>query len=119
MARSLTVRCKNRSLARRGAATVEFAIIVPFLIALTLGMIEVTHVAQTKNCLTDAARSSCRLAIQPGSSNQAVTDNINTILSANGIASANATITILVNGASANVSTAAKYDQISVKIQLP
>jgi Flp pilus assembly protein TadG len=104
---------------RRGSAVVEFAVIAPFLVAVTMGMMEVTRAVQVKNYLTDAARSGCRKAIQPGSSNSVVTDNINTILTANGITSSDATITILVAGQSVDVSTADKYDQISVRVSLP
>src|SRR4051794_4079693 len=97
---------------RRGTAAVEFAVIAPVLIIFFLGMIEVTRAIQVKNCLTDIARSSCRVAIKSGSSTQNVKDNINTILSANGINTSYATISILVNGNNVDANTAKKYDQI-------
>lgn len=105
--------------AQRGSAAVEFAIIAPFLVVIILGMIEVTRVIQVKNYLTDTARSGCRIAIQPGNTTQNVKDNSNTILNENGLDSAYATITVLVNNNNVDVSTAQKYDQISVKISLP
>jgi Flp pilus assembly protein TadG len=104
---------------RRGTAAVEFAVIAPVLIIFLLGMFEITRAIQVKNYLTDAARSSVRVAIQPGNSNSAVTTSVNTALSANGITPANATITILVNGSAVDVNTAKKYDQISVKVSVP
>lgn len=104
---------------RPGTATVEFAIIAPILVTLTMGMMEVTRVAQVKNYLTDTARSGCRLAIESGSTNSSVTSTINAILTANGIDSSKATVTVQVNGVTADASTARKYDQVSVKIQLP
>ena len=73
----------KRPRSRRGAAVVEFAVIAPFLVAIMLGMFEVTRALQVKNYLTDAARSGCRIAIQPGSTTQSVTDNINTVLANN------------------------------------
>lgn len=104
---------------RPAAAVVEFAVIVPLLVAVLLGFVEVTRAVQVKNQLTDMARSGCRLAIQPGSTNQSVTANIKTILTNNGIDSTAATITILVNNNSVDVSTASQFDQISVKIAVP
>jgi Flp pilus assembly protein TadG len=105
--------------ARQGGAAVEFAVIAPVLVILLLGMFEVTRAIQVKNYLTDAARSSSRVAIQPGSDNASVQNHINTVLTANGISTSYATITILVNGKVVDVNTAVKYDQISVKIGVP
>ncbi len=93
--------------------------IAPVLVILVLGMFEVTRAVQVKNYLTDAARSSCRIAIQPGKSTQNVTDNITTVLTGDGINASYATATILVNGQNVDVNTAKKYDQISVKISIP
>jgi|ERR1043165_2445014 Flp pilus assembly protein TadG len=104
---------------RRGTAAIEFAIIAPILSLLMLGMLEVTRAIQVKNYLTDAARSGCRVAIQPGNNTQKVTDNINAILSADGIDTTKVTTTILVNGNNVDVSTALKYDTISVKVAVP
>ena len=105
--------------ARCGSAAVEFAIIAPILALLLLGIFEVTRAVQVKNYLTDAARSSCRIAIQSGKNNQNVTDNISAILAADGVNAAYATSTILVNGQNVDVNTAKKYDQIAVKISIP
>lgn len=111
--------CSPNRLARRGAAAVEFAVIAPFLVAIMLGMIEVTRAIQVKNYLTDTARSGCRLAVKSGSTTQAVKDNINTVLTSNGLDSSYATISVLVNNKDVDLSTANQYDQISVKISLP
>src|SRR5262245_436502 len=110
----------SRSLgSRRGGAAVEFAIIVPILAALMLGMIEVTRAVQVKNVLTDTARSSCRTGIQPGTTTQTIKDNVNTILTANGINPSLATISVLVNNQNVEAAAAKKYDTLSVKIALP
>jgi hypothetical protein len=118
-ARSQAGRNPPKQQARRGSAAVEFAVIAPILAALLLGIFEVTRAVQVKNYLTDAARSSCRIAIQPGNNTHNVTDNISAILAADGINAAYATSTLLVNGQNVDVNTAKKYDQISVKISIP
>jgi Flp pilus assembly protein TadG len=105
--------------ARHGAAVVEFAVIAPFLTMIALGMIEVTRAIQVKDVLTDAVRSSCRLAILPGSDNAAVTSNINTLLNNAGIPPDYATITIQVNGQTADVKTAVQGDKVAVQLSVP
>ncbi len=104
---------------RTGTATVEFAVIAPFLVALLLGTVEVTRAIQVKNYLTDTARSGGRLAIQPGTSNADITSNINSILTNDGINSADATITVQVNGATTDARNAIRGDKISLKISVP
>lgn len=105
--------------ARFGSAAVEFAVIVPFLVLVSMAMIEVTRGVQVKNTLTDAARSGCRLAIQPGTTNAAVVSNINQLMTNAGIAASLVTITIQVNGKTVDVGTAVQGDQISVMVAVP
>jgi len=104
---------------RTGTATVELAVLAPLLVTLVLGTVEITRAIQVKTYLTDTARSGCRLGIQPGKTTKNVTDNINTILTANGIDSSYATVTVLVNGKSVDVSTGVRGDQVSVRIGVP
>lgn len=104
---------------RIGTATVEFAVIAPILVALMLGMVEVTRAIQVKNFLTDTARSGCRYGVQPGISTQNIKDNINSILTNDGISASDATITVQVNGATADASTANRGDRLTVKVQVP
>jgi Flp pilus assembly protein TadG len=99
-------------------AVVEFAVVAPFLVLLGAGVIEVTRAVQVKQNLTDAARSGCRLAIQPGSSNATVQSTMTAVLTANGI-TATVTPAITVNGKSVDVNTAVQGDQISIKLSVP
>src|SRR5579884_2357217 len=114
-------RClKIRPAPRRGTAAVELAIVATFLLVpAAYGIMEVTRAIQVKDALTDAARSACRVAVQPGAANSNVTANITAVLAANGIAASLATPTILVNGNAVDVSTAKQGDKISVKVALP
>ncbi len=47
---------------RRGAVAVEFAFVAPVLLAITLGMVEVTRVYDTQYLLQSAAREGARFA---------------------------------------------------------
>jgi Flp pilus assembly protein TadG len=104
---------------RRGVAVVEFAIVAPFLVVITMGMIELTRALQVKHVLADAVRSSTRLAILPGATDSAVQQNAKDVLKENGLDPSSATFAIQVNDKTANVSTAKQYDKISVKIAIP
>jgi Flp pilus assembly protein TadG len=104
---------------RRATAAVEFAVVLPFLATLILGTFELSRAILVKEIVEDAARRGCRSAIQPNSTNSSVTTEINNILSDHGISTGSASITILVNGASADVSTANRQDEISVKVGVP
>lgn len=53
---------------RRGAAVVEFALVSPLLIMLTMGLMEIGRVVMVKQLLINASREGARLAILPGSS---------------------------------------------------
>ena len=104
---------------RIGTATVEFAVVAPILRVLMLGMVEVTRAIQVKNFLTDTARSGCRYGVQPGITTSKINSNMNSILANDGINPSDATITVQVNGATADASTAERGDRITVKVVVP
>ena len=52
--------CRTR---RRGAAIVEFAVILPLLITLLFGIIEFGHLFHVRLTTQQAAREGCRLAV--------------------------------------------------------
>jgi Flp pilus assembly protein TadG len=108
---------------RRGLAVVEFAVIAPLLVFLTLGAIELARGLMVKAVLSDAARKGCRTAVLPvgpsSGTNAAIQSDINAVLNANSITSSYATVTILVNGKAVDASTAQIGDQISVKLSVP
>src|SRR5271166_4534580 len=82
---------------RRGAAVAEFAVIAPVLVIFILGSFELTRGLWAKQTLSDAARRACRTGTQPNTNNATIIQDVNSILTANNINSATATITILVN----------------------
>ena len=53
---------KNRQPSRRGAVTVEFAILAPVLLTLVVGVIESARLYETQSLLSTAAREGARLA---------------------------------------------------------
>lgn len=104
---------------RSGLAAAEFALVLPFLVFLAIGMIEMGRGLQVKEILSDAARKGCRTGIQPLATNTTVSADVNNVLTDNNITASDATITIQVNGVTANVNTAKQNDKISVKVSIP
>ena len=51
---------------RRGAAVVEFAVVVPLLLAMVLGIIEVGRLVMVQQILTNGSREGARIAIEDG-----------------------------------------------------
>jgi Flp pilus assembly protein TadG len=94
-------------------------VLAPFLAMLMLGTFELTRGIMVKQLLNDAARKACRTGIQPQKANTDVIAEVNNILSDNGVPAADATITIQVNGATVDCSTAKQNDKVSVKVAIP
>jgi Flp pilus assembly protein TadG len=102
---------------RRAVAAVELAVVLPFIITLILGMVEIGHGLSVKESLSDAAQKACRTAVQPGKSTaqaQAEVDNIMQDLGITGY-----TTTILLNGQQVEIQNAQHNDQISIKVSVP
>lgn len=104
---------------RPGLAVVEFAVIAPFLVFLSVGLIEMARGYQVKEVLTDAVRRGGRNAAIPSTSNSTIQSDISSVLTKNGITASDATVTITVNGSNVNASTAKTGDKIAVKVSIP
>lgn len=115
------LRQRRRSLARRrrGGALLEFALVVPVLISLLLGMLEVGRGYMALNSLTTAAREGARTAVLPNGDNTKAMAAVTSSLTSQGIPTANASTTIKVNGSVANASTAVTGNSVSVTVSVP
>ena len=76
------MRLGNRNVRRRGAAAVEFAFCLPFLVTILLGIIEMGRLMMVKEILVNCARDGARTAAvtkfvdSSGNFNQANVDAI-------------------------------------------
>lgn len=107
---------KRTTACRPGTAAVEFAVILPFVMVLFLGIIEFGRVLMVQQILTNAAREGCRYAVLPGGTISSSRDVVTTYLS-------NANITLSSPSTQVTVSpdptTAAKGASITVNVTLP
>jgi Flp pilus assembly protein TadG len=108
----------KRSSGRKAGATVEFAVVAPVLTLIVVGAVEFGAALMGRMTLDDAARQACRGAILPTGSNAQVAGDVASVLQAHNI-SDTATITVQVNGVTADASTAQQNDSISVQVGLP
>ena len=102
---------------RRGVAAVEFAVVASLLFVLILGIIELGRAMMVLEVLNNAARNGARVGVLSGSTNDLVTKAVNDTLSGSTVSGH--TTTILVNGSSGSVSSAASGDAITVAVNVP
>jgi len=74
-------RQRHRGENRRGAAAVEFALIVPVMLVFTFGLIEISRISMFKESLTQASREGARFGIRPGATVSEVESQVNSELS--------------------------------------
>jgi Flp pilus assembly protein TadG len=75
---------KARSDRRRGVAAVEFALIAPFFLLITLGMVELGRAMMVKTALSDAACKGCRAGILNQNGNASITAAVTSLMQGNG-----------------------------------
>lgn len=61
---------------RTGSAVVEFAVVAPLMLSLTLGMMEVSRMVMVKQLMVNATREGARLAVLPGTTAQEVLNKV-------------------------------------------
>jgi hypothetical protein len=92
----------RRPKSRDGAVAVELAIVAPVLLAMTLGMVELTAIFDVQNLLETAAREGARFAtldkeglLKPGeTTNSKLLKDVKTFLISNGIDSQDVTVAV-------------------------
>ena len=97
---------------RRGAAVVEFALVVPIFILLVFGMIEFGRAVMVQQVLVNATREGARQAVLDGSTMAEVQDRIDVYLAASSINGATTTV-------APDPQTAAFGQPITVTISVP
>jgi Flp pilus assembly protein TadG len=102
---SLVTSCRRKpsTHSRRGAVAVEFACVAPVLLAVTVGMLELSRVYTVQNTLETAAREGARFAsldrtgmlMNGQTANQKLINDVKNFLAATGIAKADITVQVV------------------------
>ncbi|MBA4018894.1 MAG: pilus assembly protein TadE [Pirellula sp.] len=77
---------------RRGTAAVEFAVCLPLLVSLVLGVIETSNAVFVQQAITSAAYEAANVASATGGTSTAATSRANSVLTSLGINSATVAI---------------------------
>ncbi len=105
---------------RAGIATVELAVVLPLLVTMLVGLLEVARVITVKLVVADAAREGGRLASTGRFTNSQVQQFTISYLASAGFATQNAVVTISnVTNPGTDVSAAAQLDEIQVTVSIP
>jgi len=96
---------------------VEFAVIAPVFFVFVLGFIEVGRGFMIQHLMTNAARQGCRVAVIEGKSTADVNNAVYAVLNGQGVSGD--TVTVQVNDAAGNASSANVGDEISVTVAIP
>jgi Flp pilus assembly protein TadG len=112
--------------ARRGAAMVEMAIVLPIFVLVSLGVVEFGRALMVANMVTNSAREGARMAVLDGSTNtevtKAVTDFLTSTLNVKG---GDVTVGITITPAAGNpnpnnqCASAKARDLIAINVQVP
>jgi Flp pilus assembly protein TadG len=97
----------------RGAAAVEFALILPVIVLLLFGIIEMGRAWNVRQTLTDAVREGARVAVvnnemNPGILNTLVVNTVRGSVARAGLAAADPPLTITLTGVGAGPETPAE-----------
>jgi Flp pilus assembly protein TadG len=114
---------------RSGIASAEFALLVPFLVMIVMGMLELGRAMMVKTILSDAAHKACRTGIKRDKGNSDITSEAINVMQDNGFGSSKfnpnslGTITITVtdpNGVVLSDSLDAPSESVvSVQVSIP
>jgi Flp pilus assembly protein TadG len=111
--RKLERPCRSYRKIRLGAATVEFAVVVPVFFILVFGMIEFGRMVMVQQVLTNASREGARQAVLDGATTAEVTSSVTSYLTSGSISGA--TIAVSPNPPS----NAAFGDPVTVTVSVP
>lgn len=99
---------------RRGAALVEFAIVLPLILIFLIALIEIGRGLMTTSLLTEAARAGCRAGVLPAATNSQVNAAVTGKTKNLGFTAP--TVKIFVKGKEGDVTTATTGDEVRVQV---
>jgi Flp pilus assembly protein TadG len=109
---------RQKSKTRKGVATVELAVVLPVLLALVFGSIEVCQRLYTKQSVVIAAYESCRVASRQVSGTAAAQNRCEELLAQQNIRGATVQIRDITHGQD-TLDSVTTGDEIRVRITVP
>ena len=124
----MLIKAGSRTRVRRGAAAVECALVLPFLMLVVLGIIECGQVMTAQEVITNSAREGARLASLGGSTigtststgANEVNNRVRGYLDSGGVASSTATISVTdLDATITDLPQSNTGDRIQVSVSVP
>lgn len=103
---------RSRATCRRGAAMVEFALVLPVFLLIVFGIIEIGRGVMVQQIITNGAREGARRAVVPGATDAKVEQVLDNYLSGTSVSGFTRTI-------SPSLSDAKPGDPITISISVP
>jgi Flp pilus assembly protein TadG len=104
---------------RRGVAAVEFAVLLPVIFTLLLGLWEVGRMVEAQQLLTNAAREGGRQASTGQYSNAQIQTIVTQYLAVAGLNTANVQVTVADTTSGGDVGNASYLDKLTVTVSIP
>jgi Flp pilus assembly protein TadG len=101
----LLARLRDLHREQGGQALVEFAMVMPVLLAFFVGIVEVGQAWRSQQVLTHAVREGTRLAIVPTSTTQQVADRVKRTLAQGGLDTTRAQMSLAIRGGTGTLDT--------------
>jgi hypothetical protein len=103
LGRTPTDKSRHSSAIRRGAVAVEFAAVAPLLLAIVVGLLELSRVYSVQNTLETAAREGARFAsldrtgmlLEGQTANDKLVDDVKNFLASSGLHKEDITVTVV------------------------
>lgn len=100
---------------RSGVSTVEFALVLPLLLLLTLGAIRYGHLFLKAQQITNAARHGARTAVRPDASAAGVLGAVDNLMTVAGMGESNYNVTLT----PADITASQMGESVTVQITVP
>lgn len=98
-----------------GLSTVEFALVLPLLLLLTLGAIRYGHLFLKAQQITNAARHGARTAVRPDASSDSVLGAVDSLMTVAGMGASNYEVTLT----PADITAPQMGESVTVQITVP
>src|SRR5687767_10195268 len=99
----------RRAASRKGSALVEFAVVLPLLVLIILGIIEFGRAMMVLETLTHIAREGARRGALSGTSSDEIKEYVTGLIDTAKLPSTDATIGVYVNGSSTESEAASAF----------
>lgn len=105
---------------RRGVAMLEMAIVMPILLLLVLGIIEIGRVMMLNQMTTNGCREACRRAIVPGMDHDTVMNIANDYLDMAGVSQTGRVVDMKdANGNSVRLEDIGSHEEVVIEAEVP